>query len=544
MTISLSDNLFANLGTTANKSAASKKTQTAGQTDDNSSPFASELDDNTQALAQKNSVDDAANDFSKALAKKTEAKKTSEQTDTDDNSQEKDENTENTAVSQELLAIPAAQNINIDTNRDTVSQEQPAADDSVRIVADIIQTPAISQTVQETNIQEITAPTDEQTQVTEQSISEIISDNLQTAVTDETAVSENENKNEIELTSTAVENLTDISEQTQTEEIEDTEPQLTIEELTADENATNVNAEMPEVEIPVVAAVAQNQQISDQKTDSEEDSDSDINIDVESDTTLKDILSEIQNTIPDSTENSNTTSISADSVNDDKFGLDDSSVKSIEQDTNSSQQSLDIQDGSVETKTSDSNANDNSILTSMQSLATDDLQISKTSANTNSISNVDSTTSVAGQIQYNIQSSLITNNQEIVIQLNPPELGKVEIKFTEDSTGLSGVLSVDKPLTKYEIQQSLPEIIQNLKDGGVDIKKIEVVLANQQEQQTMKDNSSAGQNNWSWQQNSSQQQSNSGGNVYTQWNSKSNEGYNQYSEPTMHYSEDSVNMLV
>ncbi|MCE5339728.1 MAG: flagellar hook-length control protein FliK [Planctomycetaceae bacterium] len=548
MTISLANNLFANTGTAAKQSAASKKTQTAGQAEDKSSPFASELDGSTQALAQKKSVDESANDFSATLAKKTEPKKTSKKNDADDNQQEKDENTENTensAVPQELLAIPVAQNINIDTNTDVVPEEQLATtDDSVRITADIVQTPAVSQTVSKTNIQEIAAPTDEQTQATEQSISEIISDNLQTAVTDETAVCESENKNEIELTSTAVENLTDISDQTQTEESEDTKPQLTIEELAGSQDLTNV--EMPELEIPVVAATVQNQQAFSGEIDSKDDSDSDINIDVESDTTLKDILSEIQNTIPDSAKNNNTNSISSDSVSDDKFSPDDFSVKSVEPDKNSSQQSPDIQDSTIEAKTSDSN-NSDSILTSLQSLVTDDSQIFKTSSvaeNTHKLNNADSTTSVAGQIQYNIQSSLSADNREIVIQLNPPELGKVEIKFTEDSTGLTGVLSVDKPHTRYEIQQSLPEIIQNLKDGGVDIKKIEVVLANQQEHQDMKDHSSAGQNNWSWQQNSSNQQNNTGGNIYSRWGSKGTESYNPYSTPDMHYSEDSVNMLV
>ncbi len=547
MTISLANNLFTNTGTAVKQSAASKKTQTADHAEDKSSPFASELDGSTQALAQKKSVDESANDFGAALAKKTASKKTSKHNDTEGNRQEKDEDTEsteNSAVSQELLAISVAQNISVDTNTDIVSEEQPSAsDDSVRIVADIIQTPAISQTVQKTNLEEITAPADEQTQVAEQSISEVIPDSLQTAATNE---AESETEPALRIVEPAVENKTDVAEETEITQSEDAESQLTIEELADGEDATNISVEMPEVEIPVVATAVQNQQTFRSEADSNEDRDSDVNIDVESDTTLKDILSEIQNTIPDSAETSNTNSIPADMANDAKFGPNNFSVNSINQDKNSSQQSPDIQDGSIETEASDSN-NSDATLTSLQSLVTDDSQMFKTfsaAENTHKANSADSTTSVAGQIQYNIQSSLSADNREIVIQLNPPELGKVEIKFTEDSTGLTGVLSVDKPHTRYEIQQSLPEIIQNLKDGGVDIKKIEVVLTNQQEQQNMKDNSSAGQNNWSWQQNSSNQQANGGGNIYSQWGHKGTESYSQYSEPAMHYSEDSVNMLV
>ena len=97
----------------------------------------------------------------------------------------------------------------------------------------------------------------------------------------------------------------------------------------------------------------------------------------------------------------------------------------------------------------------------------------KTAKNTQSLQN----TSVSEQIQGSIQSSLRQGDQQITIRLNPPELGKVTIKFHEQQDQLTGLLQVSKTQTKYEIQQALPEIIQNLQNMGIQVKKLEVVMS-------------------------------------------------------------------
>ena len=97
----------------------------------------------------------------------------------------------------------------------------------------------------------------------------------------------------------------------------------------------------------------------------------------------------------------------------------------------------------------------------------------KTAKNAQSLQN----TSVSEQIQGSIQGSLRQGNQQITIRLNPPELGKVTIKFHEQQDQLTGLLQVSKTQTKYEIQQALPEIIQNLQNMGIQVKKLEVVMS-------------------------------------------------------------------
>ena len=92
--------------------------------------------------------------------------------------------------------------------------------------------------------------------------------------------------------------------------------------------------------------------------------------------------------------------------------------------------------------------------------------------------------SITEQILESIQSSSIQQEgtQKITIRLNPPELGKVIIKFEEQENQIIGLLEVDKTHTRYEVEQALPQILQNLLDSGIQIKRLEVMLTDQNEQ--------------------------------------------------------------
>ena len=63
------------------------------------------------------------------------------------------------------------------------------------------------------------------------------------------------------------------------------------------------------------------------------------------------------------------------------------------------------------------------------------------------------------------------------------------MRFQQDSEQISGLLEVSKLATKYEIQQALPQIIRNLSDSGIQVKRLEVILTNQSDQQFYKDQS-------------------------------------------------------
>jgi len=111
---------------------------------------------------------------------------------------------------------------------------------------------------------------------------------------------------------------------------------------------------------------------------------------------------------------------------------------------------------------------------------------------------------IGKQILESIHSSLSQQgaNQEITVRLNPPELGKVFIKFQEQDNQIIGLLEVSKPQTRIEIQQALPQIIQNLQNSGIQIRRLEVVLSQGEQpgQEAPKDSASGGlQNGWTQQ---------------------------------------------
>jgi hypothetical protein len=83
------------------------------------------------------------------------------------------------------------------------------------------------------------------------------------------------------------------------------------------------------------------------------------------------------------------------------------------------------------------------------------------------------------QILESIHSSLSGGDRQISIRLNPPELGKVFIRFQEHNAQITGLLEVSQAQTRYQIEQMLPQIVRDLQGSGIQIKHLEVVLTEQ-----------------------------------------------------------------
>lgn len=77
--------------------------------------------------------------------------------------------------------------------------------------------------------------------------------------------------------------------------------------------------------------------------------------------------------------------------------------------------------------------------------------------------------------------------RQITVRLNPPELGQVFIRLQEHETGMTGILEVSRSQTRFEIENALPEIIRNLQDCGIQVRRFNVVLSEQgrSEQQSL-----------------------------------------------------------
>jgi flagellar hook-length control protein FliK len=136
-------------------------------------------------------------------------------------------------------------------------------------------------------------------------------------------------------------------------------------------------------------------------------------------------------------------------------------------------------------------------------------------------------------------------NQQITVRLNPPELGKVFIKFQEHEDQIIGLLEVSKTQTRIEIQQALPQIIRSLQDSGIQIKRLDVVLSEEEqpEQEALKDQSL--QNGWAQQQDSTNSYmggNNPNTNGMDEWLTNNN-SYQNISELQETLITDGINML-
>jgi flagellar hook-length control protein FliK len=149
--------------------------------------------------------------------------------------------------------------------------------------------------------------------------------------------------------------------------------------------------------------------------------------------------------------------------------------------------------------------------------------------------------SVSEQIQYSVKNAVSNGTNKISITLNPPELGKISIELKDQDGQISAVLQVTKSETKFEIQQNIAQITKNLEASGVQVKKIEVILNDQPEQQSGKDQQMS-QNGFERQsQDSSQQEkSQQTGN----WFGKQQTNSTVFDQPESYIGDKSIDMLI
>lgn len=155
-------------------------------------------------------------------------------------------------------------------------------------------------------------------------------------------------------------------------------------------------------------------------------------------------------------------------------------------------------------------------------------------------SNASST--VSEQIMESIRGPLQQGDRGITIRLHPPELGKVVVRFQEREDRITGLLEVSKAETRYEIDRALPQIIQALRDSGVRIERLDVLLTDQSGRQANRDEVPQ---NGSFQQDSSAE----GGNPdnksnYQQLTDTPDGAYQDSPEPQVQISDNSIDMLI
>ena len=133
-------------------------------------------------------------------------------------------------------------------------------------------------------------------------------------------------------------------------------------------------------------------------------------------------------------------------------------------------------------------------VTSDRPITADGINVVARSASTN-----DTAAAIRDQIFQSVQTSIQQGQREITVHLNPPDLGRMSIKFSEQGKELTGLLEVTNAQTRAEIRQAIPEIIRSLEASGISIKRLEVTLSDssgksdlsrQSAQDSSRDNSS------------------------------------------------------
>jgi len=103
--------------------------------------------------------------------------------------------------------------------------------------------------------------------------------------------------------------------------------------------------------------------------------------------------------------------------------------------------------------------------------------------------------SIGDQILDSIQASTVRGDKQVLVRLNPPELGTVLVRFQEQGGRLTGTLEVSSSEARREIEQALPQVARTLQEAGVQVRRLDVVASDQPERDLNRDHTS--QDAWS-----------------------------------------------
>jgi flagellar hook-length control protein FliK len=90
---------------------------------------------------------------------------------------------------------------------------------------------------------------------------------------------------------------------------------------------------------------------------------------------------------------------------------------------------------------------------------------------------------VADQIAAHLRATMGRDGQQVVIQLNPPELGRVKLTLLAEGKDLRGELKVSKPETLDQLRLEAPNLFRQLADSGVHVRRLDMSLDDQGLQQ-------------------------------------------------------------
>lgn len=88
---------------------------------------------------------------------------------------------------------------------------------------------------------------------------------------------------------------------------------------------------------------------------------------------------------------------------------------------------------------------------------------------------------VSEQILDSMHASIVRGDKQLLVRLQPPELGSVLIRFRQQGNEVGGVVQVGRADTRQEVEQALPQVLRGLQEAGVQIKRLDVIAYEQPE---------------------------------------------------------------
>ncbi len=83
---------------------------------------------------------------------------------------------------------------------------------------------------------------------------------------------------------------------------------------------------------------------------------------------------------------------------------------------------------------------------------------------------------VADQLAESIRASGTPMGRQIIVQLHPPELGRVRIMFRNEGGAVRGVVRVDNPETLSRLEREAAPLVQRLQASGIEVRRLDVML--------------------------------------------------------------------
>jgi|GEM_PF-6643146 len=81
---------------------------------------------------------------------------------------------------------------------------------------------------------------------------------------------------------------------------------------------------------------------------------------------------------------------------------------------------------------------------------------------------------LASQVVEGIRSAA-GSDKILTLNLNPPELGRVFVRLEDDGGSINAVLKVESPVTRADIERSVPSIVRSLEQIGVQVRRVDVL---------------------------------------------------------------------